>query len=87
LINRSGSPIAGRELEVSGQHFIIQPMKPGGHQVIKFKVTRDSDYKVHVIFESGSELVRTLGYVTPGFDFKDELWIERGDIAVKRAGS
>jgi hypothetical protein len=72
---------------VSGQHFIIQPMKRGERKIIKFKVGRDSGYKVHIIFESGTELVRTLGYVTSGFDFKDELRIEPTDITVKRAGS
>jgi len=60
---------------------------PDGRQVIKFKATRDSDYKVHVIFESGGELERTLGYVTPGLDSRGELWIEPADIVVKRAGS
>ena len=76
LVNQSGRAITGRELEVSGQRFNIRSMKPGERQIINFKVTKDSDYKVRLTMESGSELVRTVGYVTHGFDFKDELWVD-----------
>ena len=61
-------------------------MKPDERQVIKFKVTRDSGYRVRVIFESGAELERTLGYVTNGFDYKNEIWIEPTDMTIKHPG-
>ena len=85
LVNQSGSAITGRDLEVAGQHFRIKPMESGERQVIRFKVTRDSGYKVRVVLGSGREIVQTLGYVTSGFDVNDELWIDSIDIVIKRA--
>jgi hypothetical protein len=85
LVNRSGSALTGGELQVSGQRFRIESLKPGGRQVIKFRVSRDSGYEITVTTASGEKLEQTLGYVTPGFDFQDELWIEENDIVLRRS--
>jgi len=80
IVNRSSLEVVSGELEVCGQKFKFDKLKQGTAIPIKFKITSDSDYRIDVQFGSGKNLAEKIGYVTRGFDVKDEILIKDDSI-------
>ena len=69
------------EIEICNQRFKFQDIMPGEKRQILYKVKSDSHYKIMVTLESGKKLVKEIGYVTNGLDFKDVLIVNDDDIS------
>jgi hypothetical protein len=82
ISNQSDQVFLGGTLEVCGQKFTIDPLKPNGVQIIYFKVKSDSHYDIAVQFKAGT-LKKSLGYVTNGMNFDDELIVSDTDISLE----
>lgn len=81
ISNQSDQEFLGGKLEVCGQKFAVDPLKPNEVQIIHFKVKSDSHYDIAVQFKSRT-LKKSLGYVTNGMDFDDVLIVSDADISL-----
>lgn len=83
IINSASEPVRSGELEVCNQRFKLGAIERGKSRTINYKVRSDSHYKLMVEFNSGRTLVKELGYVTNGRDFKDILTISDDNVSLK----
>ena len=81
ISNQSGEEFLGGELEVCGQKYLINPIKNGNFQTIKYKVKSDSSYNITVHLKS-STIKKSLGYVTSGIDFEDTIIVNESGISL-----
>jgi hypothetical protein len=81
ISNQSGEEVLGGNLEVCGQFFLIDPIKNGNFQTIKFKVKSDSSYNITIHLKS-STIKESLGYVTNGIDFEDTIIVNESGISL-----
>ena len=85
LIENKGTELVVHgEVDICGQKFAFEKIKPGDTRQFSYKVKSDSHYKILVEFESGKKLTKDLGYVTNGLDFKDALIVTEDDILLEK---
>jgi len=84
ISNEATERVVKGEVEICDQQYKFEGIKPRESKVIHYKVKSDSHYKITVEFESGKKMVKEVGYVTNGMDFKDALIIKDSDITLMR---
>lgn len=80
LVNSSSENIEKISIELSGTTAILNNLKAGDKASITFVVRSDAHYKVTVQFSGGRKLEKDVGYVTPGFDYRDTILIYSNEI-------
>jgi hypothetical protein len=80
LANESSEPITSAIVTVCRQEIILQNVQPKQSARASYKVKSDSHYSVTITFRSGKTLQREMGYVTPGFDFSDQIIVTESDV-------
>lgn len=70
-------------IEVCNQRVEFKDVKPREKREWNFNVTYDSHYKITIVFETGKNFVKELGYVTRGFDFQHILAVTEVDILIE----
>lgn len=81
ILNNSGENFLGGDLEVCGQKYLINPIKDGDFQTIKYKIKSDSSYNITVHLKS-STINESLGYVTSGIEFEDKIIVNESGISL-----
>ena len=84
IINKATEYVLEGEIEVCNQQLKFKDIKQGGSVGLHYKIKSDSHYKIMVKFKSGNTLIKNLGYVTNGDDFKDTLILKDNDIELQR---
>lgn len=82
LVNNAEEPIAKAVLIVSGQTVEFRDILPDDHATASYQIKFDSHYDVRIVFRSGKELHKEVGYVTSGFDFQHEIVVTDIDIEI-----
>lgn len=85
LINRAKEPIARALVTICEQTIELKDIQPTKSASGSYDVKSDSHYDVMVEFRSGIKLQKRDGYVTNGFDFKDEITVTDIDINVTKS--
>ena len=80
IVNSSGEDIKKCSVELSGTTVDVNDIKAGSRSKIQFSVVRDAHYAVTIDFVDGRQLQQQVGYVTPGFDYKDTIQIHRDRV-------
>ena len=80
LINNTNMLITDALIEVCNQRVEFKDVKPREKREWKFNITHDSHYKITIVFATGNNFVKELGYVTRGFDFQHILAVTEVDI-------
>lgn len=82
LVNSTPENIEKCSIELTGATVVINNLKAGDKASATFVVRSDAHYKVSVQFSSGRKLENDVGYVTPGFDYKDTILIHSNEIVL-----
>ncbi|MEQ1740929.1 MAG: hypothetical protein ABL869_00280 [Candidatus Nitrotoga sp.] len=80
LVNGTSENIEKCLIELAGVTVVINNLKAGDKASAAFVVRSDAHYKVTVIFSGGRKLEKNVGYVTPGFDYRDTILIHSNEI-------
>lgn len=80
IVNQAAERVAKGEIEICNQKFSFEGIEPKERKIFLYRVTSDSHYRIALEFESGKKLVKEVGYVTNGLDFKDAVIIKDNDI-------
>jgi len=80
LINHAKEPIERAIVVVCGQTVELKDIKPTKSASGSYMVTSDSHYDIRVVFLSGRELEKGIGYVTNGMDFHHEFVVTDTNI-------
>jgi hypothetical protein len=81
LINKAEEQISRATLTMSWGE-TVEVINLGSSEVatMKYRVSREGDYRVEVVFRSGKRLVTDTVYVTPGFDYHDQITVTSSEI-------
>jgi hypothetical protein len=82
LINRASEGIERASVEICGQRFEFGDLPPGGRVSRSYEVGGESHYTIEIRFHSGRHQRAELGYVSSGFDFRDELSVSDTQIVL-----
>ncbi len=82
LTNKSNETITRAVVSVCNQTIELNSIQPNKSVSGFFEVRSDSHYDVTVEYESGRKFHKKVGYVTNGFDFRDEVVVTDTDIKV-----
>lgn len=82
LVNRTPETIARASVTICGQSFKFSDVRPGKRVIGTYAVSSDSDYVIHVKFESGKQLEAQTGYVTTGVHFQHEISVNETKIQI-----
>ena len=80
ILNQATELVVKGEIDICDQKFSFENIKPNERKSFIYKVTSDSHYKVIVEFSPDKKLVKEMGYVTNGMDFKDTVVVKNDDI-------
>jgi hypothetical protein len=83
IVNMATEPVSNGTLEVCDQKFQFGGIELGKSKTIQYEVRSDSHFKLVLEFNSGKKLVKEVGYVTSGQDFKHILTLNDHDVSVK----
>lgn len=86
VINRSGDVVTSGEIELCGDRATFPSIQQNGEVTLTLKVSRDCHYDVKAVFASGKQVASSVGYVTLGTDFKDDILIlsDRAELAPRK---
>lgn len=80
LVNKADEPISRATLNMSwGEKVEVTDLDPSKIATVHYRV-REGDYRVEVVFRSGKRLTRDTVYVTPGFDYQDQITVTGSEI-------
>ena len=82
LVNGTSENIEKCSIELTGAIVVINNLRAGEKVSAAFVVRSDAHYKVSVQFSGGRKLEKDVGYVTPGFDYKDTILIHSNEIVL-----
>lgn len=82
LVNKAPEPIAHASVKICEQSFKFSDVRPGKRVTGTYAVNSDSDYVIHVEFESGKQLEAQTGYVTAGVHFQHEISVNEIKIQI-----
>lgn len=80
LQNKSGESIASAVVRVCQQELQWKNLTIGAVESRNFAATGDSHYEVFVELSSGKKMSASLGYVTNGMKFQDEILVLPNEI-------
>jgi hypothetical protein len=80
LVNKADEPISRATLDTSwGEKVEVANLDPSKTATMTYRV-REGEYRVEVVFRSGKRLTKETVYLTPGFDYQDEIAVTGSDI-------
>ena len=84
IVNQSNETIALVQVTVNENIQTIKGLEQGEEAEIQFFVRRDAGYNLNVEFQSGTKMIKKLGYVSYGFDVTDMITITKKDVKFER---
>jgi len=84
VLNKANDMIARVVIKVSGQELTISDLAPSQSSTATYQVRTEGHYSIDVEFRSGKHLQKELGYITSGFDVRDQILVTDSDIQISR---
>lgn len=80
VVNKSAEPIARVVVMVCAQKLELINVGVSEAAQATYRITCEGHYSIQVEFQSGRRLQKDIGYVTGGFNFRDEIVVTAFDI-------
>lgn len=86
VLNKAEEPIVKAKLATSwGETVEVTDVGTSEAKTLNYRVSKEGDYRVDVVFRSGKRLTTDTVYVTPGFDYQDRIIVTPSEIQVSHA--